>query len=228
MSIDNSRALANRKSGAKAVVAQPRIGRPTREEAQRRHENLLEVALDMFLERGFDATTVEDIATAARMSKRTVYARYANKDELFVAVVHRARDRYTVSLEELQALETDDLAETLKAIALRRFENMTSSAGQRLFRVINAQAYRFPELALAAFNDSVAPAFEHLSEVFARFAARGEIEVVDYRKAAAAFLSLTLAPSSRIIATGNQLDPKQFEEHIDFSIRLFLNGLRRR
>lgn len=228
MNIDNSSALTRRKARAKPADAQPRVGRPTREEAKRRHENLLEVALDKFLERGFDDTTVEDIATAARMSKRTVYARYANKDELFIASVHRARERYTIPLEELQMRESDDLAATLKAVAMRRFENIAGPVGQRMFRVLTTQAYRFPELALSTFNEGAEPAFEHLSRVFARFEAKGEIEVEDHRKAAAAFLSMALGPAARIVATGNRLDPVEFEERIDFSVQLFLNGIKRR
>lgn len=228
MNIDNSRALSSRKARSKPADTQPRVGRPTREEAERRQENLLEVALDMFLERGFDETTVEDIATAARMSKRTVYARYANKDELFVAAVHRARERYTIPLEELQMQESDDLAATLKAVAMRRFENISAPVGQRMFRVLTTQAYRFPELTLSTFNEGAEPAFAHLTKVFARFEAKGEIEVEDHRKAAAAFLSMTLGPAARIVATGNQLDVEEFEESVDFAVRLFINGIKKR
>src|SRR5690625_5216802 len=68
MTID-TKALSGETERTKPRNPRPRMGRPTREEAKRRQENLLEVALDMFLERGFDETTVEDIATAARMSK---------------------------------------------------------------------------------------------------------------------------------------------------------------
>lgn len=228
MNIDDSRAVSKGKARSNSRDTQPRVGRPTREEAKRRQENLLEVALDMFLERGFDETTVEDIATAARMSKRTVYARYANKDELFVAAVHRAREHYTIPLEELQMRESDDLAATLRAVAMRRFENIAGPVGQRLFRVLTTQAYRFPELALSTFNAGAEPAFEHLSRVFARFEAKGEIEVEDHHKAAAAFLSMALGPASRIVTTGNRLDPEEFEAGIEFSVRLFLNGIRRR
>lgn len=226
MSIDSARATAARKPNPGISSPQPQVGRPTREEARKRHEKLLEVALDMFLERGFDETTMEDIATAARMSKRTVYARYANKDELFIAAVHRARERYTIPLEELQAQESDSLEATLKAIAHRRFQNIAAPVGQKLFRVLTTQAYRFPELSLSTFNQGVGPAFEHLSEVFARFEAKGEIQIGDHKKAAAAFLSMVLGPFVRIITTGNRVSKRELDESIDFSVRLFLNGVR--
>lgn len=227
MSIASSRVRKGRQPDSKTST-RPRTGRPTLEEAKRLHEKLLEVALDMFLERGFDGTTVEDIATTARMSKRTVYARYATKDELFVAAVNRARERYTISLEELEAQDTDNLESTLKAVARRRFENIAGPVGRKLFRVVTTQAYRFPDLALSTFNQGATPAFEHLVKVFARYEAKGEIQIEDHRKAAAAFLSMALGPAYRIITTGNQLSKTEFEESIDFSTRLFLNGILRR
>lgn len=54
---------------------------------------LLDAALDVFLRYGFKRTTIGDIAKAAQLSRPSLYARYANKDEVYAAVlelyVHR-------------------------------------------------------------------------------------------------------------------------------------------
>jgi TetR/AcrR family transcriptional repressor of mexJK operon len=71
---------------------------------------LLNVALDTFLEKGFEQTTMEEIAIRVGMSKRTVYARYEDKDAPVQAAVQRAIERYTVPASEVEALATDDLA----------------------------------------------------------------------------------------------------------------------
>src|SRR3982074_3563746 len=65
-------------------------GRPTREEAARRDERLIEVATNLFMERGFEGTSIDAVAEAAGVSKPTVYARYRDKGDLFAAVL---RDR---------------------------------------------------------------------------------------------------------------------------------------
>ena len=73
-----------------------RGGRPTVAEAQRRQAYLIDVAGAMFMKLGFDGTSIDAVADAAAMSKRTVYARYADKSELFSAVLrdsHRALAR---------------------------------------------------------------------------------------------------------------------------------------
>jgi AcrR family transcriptional regulator len=70
--------------------------------------------LGIFLERGFEQTTMEEIATSVGMSKRTVYARFDDKSALFNAAVMQAIERYTVPLETLRAAE---------ALAVRLFLN---------------------------------------------------------------------------------------------------------
>ena len=62
-------------------------GRPTRAEAERRHAALLETAMRLFLERGYEPVSVEEIAKQAGVAKRFFYARYADKSALFVAAV---------------------------------------------------------------------------------------------------------------------------------------------
>src|SRR5260370_41812396 len=67
-----------------------RGGRPSREEAVRRDARLLDAATTLFMERGFDGTSIDAVAEAAGVSKPTVYARYRDKRDLFAAVL---RDR---------------------------------------------------------------------------------------------------------------------------------------
>jgi len=54
------------------------------------NEALLDVALDLFLDQGFERTSIEAICTKAGMAKRTVYARYGDKTALFRAALQRA------------------------------------------------------------------------------------------------------------------------------------------
>jgi AcrR family transcriptional regulator len=63
-----------------------RGGRPTRAEAEKRRQHLIEIAGAMFMKLGFDGTSIDAVAEAACMSKRTVYARYRDKNELFSAL----------------------------------------------------------------------------------------------------------------------------------------------
>ena len=66
-----------------------RGGRPTRSAAAELSERILEVATGLFLSDGFGATSIEAVASACRISKRTFYHRFRDKPDLFRAVVRR-------------------------------------------------------------------------------------------------------------------------------------------
>src|ERR1700712_1017939 len=73
-------------------------GRPTREAAARRDERLIAVATRLFMERGFDATSIDAVAETAGVSKPTVYARYRDKRDLFTAVLRATIQRWLAPL----------------------------------------------------------------------------------------------------------------------------------
>jgi TetR/AcrR family transcriptional regulator, mexJK operon transcriptional repressor len=203
----------------------PGVGRPTREQQEQRHEELLNVALDTFLERGFEQTTMEEIAIRVGMSKRTVYSRYQDKAQLFKASVHRAIERYTVPRAAVEALATDDLRETLSAIARQRIANVATPVSTKLQRILTAQSYRFPEMFHAAYDEGAGPTIGFLEDLFVRHSQRGEIKVREPRRAATAFLSLVVGGPARIIVAGNRIDHDEIEAHICFTVELFLKGL---
>jgi TetR/AcrR family transcriptional regulator, mexJK operon transcriptional repressor len=66
-----------------------RRGRPTKAAAARRDERLLEIATEMFMQNGFDATSMERLAETAMIGKATLYARNADKSQLFADVLRR-------------------------------------------------------------------------------------------------------------------------------------------
>jgi len=210
------------------LKARPGVGRPTPAQQEQRHEELLGTALDIFLERGFEQTTMEEIAIQVGMSKRTVYARYEDKGALFKAAVRRAIEQYTVPREALEPLATDDLEQTLAAIARLRIANMARPVAIKLQRILSAQSYRFPELFNAAFEEGTGPTVRFLSDLFVRFSASGEINVTEPQRAATAFLSLVVGGPARVIVSGNRLSHEEMETHIRFAVSLFLRGVGRR
>lgn len=205
-----------------------RMGRPSKEESRRRHEAMLECALDIFLRRGYEETTMLEIANAAGMSKRTLYTNYADKDALFKAAVDRAIARYTIPAEKLAAIATDDLAETLERVAQMRIANVATPAGVRLQRILVTQSYRFPGMDRAAFEESAGPTIDFLSDLFVRLHAAGEIDVPAPRRAAIAFISLVAGGPTRLFISGNRLDDEEIRNHVHFAVGLFLNGIRKR
>jgi len=217
--------------GAVKVSTHPktaRLGRPSAAEAARKQEQLLEVALDIFLDRGFERTTMEDIARAAQMSKRTLYSRYLDKQAIFLAAIKAASERYTVSVEALRKVETDDLKATLLAVARLRLNNLSSPEGLRLQRILSAQSYRFPELFNSLFESHTGPTLDFLVDLFTRATFDGQLAISDPRAASTAFLSLVLGGPARQLIAGSHLDSSELEARLVYAVTLFLDGTRPR
>jgi AcrR family transcriptional regulator len=206
----------------------PGAGRPTREQAELRHQELLDRALELFLEHGYELATIDMIAAAVGMTKRTVYARYEDKSALFRATVQRAIERWTVPIETLQAAERESLEETLLEVARIRLNNAISPVGVRLQRIINTESYRFPEIFHLAYEQGSRPTINFLVDLLRRREAAGEIVVEDPGVAAAAFLSMMVGGPARLIWYGGGIDEVTLEQRMHITVRMFLNGVRRR
>lgn len=206
----------------------PRGGRPTREQARLRHDELLDEALEQFLEKGFVMTTIDAIAVAVGMTKRTVYARYADKNALFVATAQRAIERWIVPVETLSVLDCGDLEGTLTAVACIRMQNANSPAGMRLQRIINAESYRFPEIFALAYDQGTMPTISFLADLLRRHTRTGSIRVEQPEIAAAAFLSMVIGTPIRALLWGNSVDEEILNERVRICVGLFLNGVRTR
>jgi TetR/AcrR family transcriptional repressor of mexJK operon len=206
----------------------PRPGRPTRAQAEARHEQLLGRALQVFLERGYELATIEEISGAIGMHKGTFYSLYAGKEALFRATIQQAIRQWIQPVEVLKAVETDDLAATLTAIARLRIENSISPIALKLQRIITAESFRFPEVTRMYGDLGVRSCVEYLTELFARRARQGEIVVDEPELIAYGFLTLTVGLVTRMKLLGTKLDQRQIERRIRVYVKLFLDGVRRR
>lgn len=212
-------------SGGRKKVVGPGPGRPTRSQARLRNLELLDQALNLFSENGFERTTVDDIAAALGMAKRTIYSQYGDKKSLFKAALQRAIDEWIIPVEVLRSAETDDLEETLVRIGRMLIENVLSDAGLRLIRITNAEAYRMPEIGAFTNEQGTRRTLEYLSDLFLRRINHEKGHVIDANKAALAFLNLVVGTPANFTVWGVGFDKKSIARHTRYCVRLFLYGL---
>lgn len=205
---------------AKAPVADEPRRRPGRPSLS--NEQLLDKALDLFLEKGFAGTSIDAICAAAGMAKRTVYARYADKETLFKAALSRAIDDWIVPIERLREQESDDLEATLVRIGEILVTNVLGPAGLRLLRLTNAESVAMPEIALENVRHGTEPTLTYLAELFRR---RLDGLGAEAEEAARAFLSMVVGGPASNAAWGMQLDLASVKRHTRYCVRLFLHGV---
>lgn len=138
------------------VTSARKRGRPTAAERRAREREILSASLGVFLRSGFGDATVDELAAAAKVTKRTLYAYFGDKDALFAAMVK-------------------DLAVTVSLDTASDHGNLSSLAGRIVFRVhsdelvglhrlVIAEAGRFPELARVLHSQGDARHIARLAE----------------------------------------------------------------
>jgi len=207
---------------AKPRTATGRGGRPTVADAQRRQAYLIEIAGAMFMKLGFDGTSIDAVAEAASMSKRTVYARYKDKGELFSAVLRDLIERWLVPITRFQSSDAA-LEPMLLEIARHLLTSALAPQAVSLHRIIISEAERRPEFGRLANSEGRQAGVRAIAAALERH--RPRLRVDDLEHAAEQFMSLVIDSSLRRAALGIRRD-RDIEGRIRAAVDLFLNGAR--
>lgn len=204
-----------------------RGGRPSRSEALRLGERILEVATELFLAEGYGSTTIEAVAARAGISKRTFYHRFNDKAVLFAAVVHRIIEQLRPP-PDVPLIEGATLHDVLRRLAGLILRAALSPRALALHRLVTAESVRFPKLVRMVSAES---ATQEAKALIGKLLAR---EIRDPRFSAEArafaaeqFLVMIVAhPQRRAMGLGAPLTPTELEAWADNVVTLFLNGCR--
>lgn len=211
-----------KKRSVKTRPPGPGPGRPTKEQAEMRKLELLDKALDHFLEDGYERATIEGIAASVGMAKRTVYAQSGGKKALFKAALKRAINEWVIPIERLRAAETDDLEQTLLKVGQMLVDNIMTPAGLRLLRISNAEANRMPEISAYAYEQGTKQTITYLADLFRR---RINPEMPDAEDAALAFLYLVVGGPPSLTVWGVKVKQTEINKHTRYCVTMFLYGL---
>jgi AcrR family transcriptional regulator len=207
----------------RAITA--RGGRPTVADAQRRQAYLIEIAGAMFMKLGFDGTSIDAVAEAAAMSKRTVYARYRDKGELFSAVLRDLIERWLVPINRFQSSDAD-LEPMLVEIARHLLTSALAPQAVSLHRIIVGEAERRPEFGRLANSEGRQAGIRAIAAALKRH--RAKLRGDDLEQAAEHFMGLVVDSNLRRAALGIKPERNEIETRIHAAVDLFLNGMRRR
>ena len=214
---------------ARRDIPKSRGGRPTKSAAIERDQRLIEVATRLFLDRGYDATSLDAVAEAARVSKPTVYARYGDKRGLFAEVLRREIARWLAPLAEaaeMQLTRSSDISVEQRLIEVgREMLKFTCRPDAVAFsRMMTSQAINFPDIAKLGKEEGWLKAVATTARFFDRLVAQGALDVDDTTIAAEVFLDVVVGHTHRLATFGTALELKAAEKRMRAAIKLFLAG----
>lgn len=208
-------------------MATTRRGRPTQAEAQELDQTVRAAAVATFLEFGYDGATMEAIAKAAGITKRSLYARYPDKRAAFAEVIPWALSRYEETGTDAVPAGEDIAAALLKVarVALRR---ATDPENVRLTRIAMNEHAKFPEFEVTADSMMWSGRQRAVVEVLKRGEALGVVKVDDIELAAEHFLAMVELVPGRMADFGIYRSKRQEERHLKSAVSLFMRGVETR
>lgn len=119
--------------------------------SQKKQDDILKASCELFLERGYNAVSLDDILERVGGSKTTLYSYYGCKEGLFAATVQKVCHEKLGPLLAMDVADMDPKA-GLNAMGRQFLLIMSDPEGRAFFRAMIAEAQRFPELASAFFS----------------------------------------------------------------------------
>lgn len=144
-----------------------------------RPQELLAAAIDLFVERGFAATRLEDVARRAGVSKGTLYLYFENKEELFKAVVRNSIVPVIGAAESSVAEFDGHSAELLRKVLLDWWDRIGANKVSGIVKLVMAEANNFPELAKFYQDEVINRGTRMISSMLERGIARGEFRALN-------------------------------------------------
>lgn len=219
---------------ARSMARAPgRSGRPPNELAGEVEERILDAARKVFLDRGFEGASIEEIAEVARSGKPTIYARFRGKKALFAAAItgyvlakYGRLQNYSPSGATLEA--------RLASIGATLLEEALTPEWIGLQRLAIAEARRFPDLGSAAIRVTRERGIEITIRLLGEAAKSGEVETFPafssgrLAMTARYFIDLILLPQLLRALWGEPLKTLHAEigPHVSQRVAFFLSACR--
>lgn len=191
-----------------------------------RPQELLAAALDLFVERGFAATRLDDVAARAGVSKGTLYLYFTNKEELFKAVVRENIIPIVDEAEDIVESFDGNSADLFREIVFGWWERIGNTKLSGITKLMMAEANNFPEVTQFYQDEFITRANAMIVRMIERGISRGEFRKVDVKHA----MNIVCAPMLMLMMSKHSLgfcsiEPLSAEQYLDSFIDLLLHGL---
>jgi AcrR family transcriptional regulator len=189
-----------------------------------KREQILEGAKRVFMTVGFDAASINDITREAGVSKGTIYVYFANKDDLFAALMERERARVGQSMQDMLS-SIDSAEEGLRRLGMGFAERITSDATISAMRTMIGVVPRMPKLSRRFFQGDTLNVHIVLEQFLHRQIEKGALVIDDVELAARQFMELSTGTFMKMRLFGDMPAPptqSELQRIVDGALNVFL------
>lgn len=205
-------------------LTEPRVDSRRRRKAERPGE-ILEAAFLEFSRNGYAATTLDQIAERAGVTKGTIYVYFENKEHLFISMVRELTKGTLDTVSEMFERHEGSTASLLRELFSFIYQHIVEDRRRReLARMLIAESARFPALADRYYAEVHTPCLALLERVIRRGIDRGDIRP----SAVTTCSQVIIAPICLVdmwIMMYDDRQPLDLKSYFDAHLELVLNGL---
>ncbi|MBY6186099.1 TetR/AcrR family transcriptional regulator [Marinobacter hydrocarbonoclasticus] len=196
---------------------------PLSTRSERKREQILEAAGQLFVQQGFITTSMDEVAQQAGVSKQTVYAHFGSKDELFTHCIER---KCVVNELLFSGLTGSNPRNVLMDFIGRFVEMINSEEAVYVYRLCVSQAETHPDLSQRYFEAGPAKVIGTLAEYLKSLHEAGVLTLDDPQIAAEQLLLMCRGIGNMRLALGLPMDQDDAACHqrVTQSVDLFLRG----
>lgn len=196
-----------------------------RRRKEARPSEILSAALSLFVERGYSATTLNQVAKAAGISKGTLYLYYDNKEELFRSMVQELLIPHVENFEKFALGFKGSAADLLREMAHGWWKAVGDTDIAGMPKLMIAEAGNFPELAKYYVDTVIVRGRRIVSGILQRGIDQKEFHQCDTDLAARALLSPLIFAAIWKNSLAQHDAAYSVTDYIDLHLDLALNGL---
>lgn len=191
---------------------------------------LIDAALNLFIEKGFAATRSEEVAQRAGVSKGTLFLYFATKEDLFKAVVRENISSLFPSWTEEMENFTGSCAEMLTYALTSWWERVGQTKAGGIAKLVISEAQNFPDIAIFYQQEVITPGTQLLKKILQRGVDRQEFRALDLDQAVftlvAPMIFLMLWKNSMGACASSASEVMNPEQFIALQTDVLLNGLK--
>lgn len=169
--------MVGSKHAPRPAAAETELRPRARRKAQR-PQQILHAAFEEFVERGYTATRIEDVAARAGVTKGTIYLYFQNKEELFQDVVRKLSQPVFDEKQFLEQHHHHSCEELVRIYLDTLYEHMTVNLYSReILRFLIAEGRNFPVIVSAHFDEFVKPLLTMFDHILQKGVHEGVFEI---------------------------------------------------
>jgi TetR/AcrR family transcriptional repressor of mexJK operon len=187
---------------------------------------ILKVAQRLFVKQGYGEVSMDALAEAVPVSKRTLYNHFKDKKALFVAVMQNRCGFISSSIEHILLKEPGDLEETLTEMGRQFLSVVLQPEAINIYRTAITQVAHFPDIGKLFYASGPMRCKELFADYLKGQHQRGTLHVSDPTRAANLFFSMLVGRMHMRLLLGvdKRIPQTEISEHIHYVVGVFLRG----